>query len=176
MSLYRNYEVGGPFTKGAALLVVLLPIGICHLALAQEVEQAPIETIEEIVVYGDKSLHSLRRAVFRAEENFFDVFSAINEDDEYDIRCFYETPSFTRIRQHVCRARFVSQATSNAAEMWRTEGPRRAIIPASTIIDRKKKRLREIMEKLVAERPELLQALTEYTDAKQIFQSERKSR
>ena len=171
MSFQRNFKISGAFTTRTVLLLVLMPIGMCHFALAQEVEQAPIETIEEIVVYGDKSLHTLRQAVFRAEENFFAVFSSLNEDDDYDIRCFYEVPSFTHIRRHVCRAYFVSEATSNAAETWRTEGPRHPIVPAAAIIQTKKKRLRQIMEALVAERPELLQALSEYTNAKQILES-----
>ena len=175
-ALQRNYKVSGAFTAGAVLLLVLMPIGLRHFALAQEVAQAPIETMEEIIVYGDKSLHTLRQEVFRAEENFFAVFNTLNEDDEYDIRCFYEVPSFTHIRRHVCRAYFVSDATSAAAETWRTEGPRRPIVPAAAVIQTKKKRLREIMETLVAERPELLQALSEYTDAKQILESEKKRR
>ncbi len=174
MSLLRNYNISGALTSGAMLLLVLLPIGMCRFALAQKVEQAPIETIEEIIVYGHKSLHTLRQAIFRAEEDFFDVFSSLNDDDEYDIRCFYETPTGTRIRRHVCRAYFVTEATSAEAEIWRTEGPRRPIVPAAGIIQIKKKRLREIMDALISERPELVQALSEYTDAKQIFESERK--
>lgn len=176
MSLQRNYKVSGVCTTGTVLLLVLMPICMCHFALAQEVEQAPIETVEEIVVYGDKSLHTLRQAVFRAEENFFAVFSSLNGEDEYDIRCFYEVPSFTHIRRHVCRAYFVSDATSDAAETWRTDGPRHPIVPAAAIIQTKKRRLREIMEALVSERPELLQALSEYTDAKQIFESKKTRR
>ena len=176
MFLQQSDKIRQAFTTGTVLLLVLMPIGMCHLALAQEAEPVPIETVEEIVVYGDQSLHTLRQAVFRAEENFFAVFSSLNEDDEYDIRCFYEVPSFTHIRRHVCRAYFVSDATSDAAEMWRTEGPRHPIVPAAAIIQTKKKRLREIMEALVAERPELLQALSEYTDAKQILESAKNGR
>jgi hypothetical protein len=62
------------------------------------------------VVYGDKPLFALRREVYRTEAHFRDVFSEINTDDEFDVRCFYEVPSFTHIRRHVCGAQFVIDA------------------------------------------------------------------
>ncbi len=175
-ALQRNYKVSGAFTAGAVLLLVLMPIGLRHFALAQEVAQAPIETMEEIIVYGDKSLHTLRQEVFRAEENFFAVFNTLNEDDEYDIRCFYEVPSFTHIRRHVCRANFVIDATSAESAPAFSEGIGAFSRPAAFEIRRKKKRLRELMEALVAERPELLETLSEYTDAKQTLESAKKRR
>ena len=139
------------------------------------VEQESSESVEEIIVYGNKSLITLRRGVYRAEDNFFAVFSSLNQDDEYDVRCFYEIPSFTHIRRHVCRAKFVSDATSaeSARLLGKVGGPAR---PAELVIQRKKKRLGEIMEALVAEHPELLQALGEYTEKKQIFVSEKERR
>lgn len=153
-----------------------LPLGLCQLAFSQEVGQAPIETIEEIVVYADQSLHTLRLAVFKAEENFFSVFSALNIDDEYDIRCFYETPTGTRIRQHVCRAYFVTNATSAEAATVRTRGPRFPVARAESVIQSKKRHLRQKMETLLAEHPSLLDALIEYTNAKEVFVAERKRR
>jgi hypothetical protein len=145
-------------------------------ASAQEEEQAPVaptETIEEIVVYGDKSLATLKQVVFRAEENFFDLFSALNDDDEFDIRCFYELPSGTHIKRHVCRANFVTAATSAAAETFRTRGPRIPTVPAETVIMQKRRQLQEKMELLISVNPELLEALNKYTNAKQEYQSER---
>jgi hypothetical protein len=99
-------------------------VSLCQSVSDQDVEEKPTKPIEEIIVYGEKSLPNLRREVNRKEENFFAVFSSLNDDDEYDIRCFYEVPSFTHIRRHVCRANFVINATSAQAAVWRTEGPR----------------------------------------------------
>jgi hypothetical protein len=158
------------------LLLALIATGMSNNALAQEEEQTPVaptETIEEIVVYGDKSLATLKQVVFRTEENFFDLFSALNDDDEFDIRCFYETPTGTRIRQHVCRANFVTAATSAEAETWRTDGPRTPVVPAQTVIKQKRKQLQEKMELLISINPELFEALNKYTNAKQEFQTER---
>jgi len=134
------------------------------------------ETIEEITVYADKPLRALRGEVYRAEENFFDVFSSLNEDDQYDVRCFYEIPSFTHIRRHVCRAKFVVDATSAESAPWFSEQVATFSRPASLVIRRKKERLSEILEALIAEHPELLQALSEYTDKKQILNSEKEIR
>ena len=185
----RSFKVSWFVTFGILSLLVHAIIGMSRIAYSDEIDQKSSETIdeiisetagpetsesiEEIIVYGDKPLHALRREVYLAEENFFDVFSSINEDDEYDVRCFYEIPSFTHIRRHVCRANFVIDATSAQAEGWRTEGPRRPIVPAAWKIRTKKKRLGELMEVLIAEHPELLQALGEYTDRRQILESEK---
>ncbi len=172
MYLQPYYVFSTAFKTAKVLLLVLMAIGMSHLALAQDTEQAPIETVEEIIVYGDQSLHSLRRAVFKAEENFFAIFSALNDDDEYDIRCFYETSSGTRRRRHVCRANFVTNATSAEA----AAGSRYPITPAAAVIQRMKNRLGQKMEVLVIVHGELFAALTEYTDARDIFVSERKRR
>ena len=168
MSFQRNYKVSGVFTTVTILLLVLIPIIMGHFALAQEVEQAPIETIEEVVVYGDKSLITLRQAVFRAQENFFELFSSLNDDDEYDIRCFYDVPTGTHIRRHVCRANFVTAATSAEAAVW-FPIPQTPVVPAQTVINQKKRHLREKMETLISGRPEMREALINYTYTKQNY-------
>jgi hypothetical protein len=144
--------------------------------IAETAKQEFPETIEEITVYADRPLHALRREVYRAEENFFDVFSSLNEDDQYDVRCFYEIPSFTHIRRHVCRAQFVVDATSAESGPAFSQLVGNFSRPAALVIRRKKERLSEIMEALVVEHPELLQAFSEYTDKQQILNSEKEIR
>jgi hypothetical protein len=177
---------------GIVPLLLDATIGVSRIAHAEEIEQKSQETIDEIisetveqessepideiVVYGDKPLGALRREVYRAEENFFDLFSALNQDDDYDIRCYYEVPSFTHIRRHVCRAKFVIDATSAESAPAFSEQVGAFSRPAAYVIRMKKERLRELMEALVAERPELLQALNDYTNAKQILESEKEKR
>jgi len=188
MSHYRKR--GDNRIIAAIILLSLLHVTLTpgRIASAQEAEQPSAETIEEIVletleqddsesveeiiVIGEKPLHALRREVYRAEEKFFDVFNSLNQDDEFDVRCFYETPSFTRIRRHVCRANFVTDATSaeSARFLGKSVGP---VLPAELVINRKKERFREIIETLVAKRPELLQSLSEYTNARQTLESQK---
>ena len=192
MFLQRSFKVFRFVTFGLLPLLVYTAIGIGRIAHAGEdeqtipetidelvsetVEQYSSETIQEIVVYGDKPLHAMRREVYTAEEDFFAVFSSLNEDDEYDVRCFYEIPSFTHIRRHVCRANFVIDATSAESAPAFSEQVGAFSRPAALEIRSKKKRLREIIETLVAEHPDLLQALGEYTDKKQILESEKERR
>ena len=192
MFLQRSCNVNWFVTFGILSLLMHAIIGMSRIAYSDEVSQKSSETIgeivsqtaaaetsepiEEIVVYGDKPLHALRREVYRAEENFFDKFSSINEDDQYDVRCFYEIPSFTHIRRHVCRANFVIEATSAESAPFFSEQVGAFSRPAAFEIDRKKERLRELMEAMIAENPELLQALIKYTDRKQTLEAEKEKR
>jgi hypothetical protein len=146
-------------------------IGLCQAAPQQVDENNATEPMEEIVVYGDKSFGILRRQVYKTEENFFAAFNTLNEEEEYDVHCFFEVPSFTHIRRHVCRANFVKDATAAEYAGWRRGQP---TVPSLTVILQKKRLLGAKMELLAAEHPELLEALNEYTDAKQVLDFEKK--
>jgi len=192
MILKRNFNFSRFSVLGIMLLLLLATINTGQTVLAEEVEQRPpitieeiaseaseqesSESIEEIVVYGDKPLGALRRDVYKSEENFFDLFNSLNQDFEYDVNCYYEVPSFTHIRHHVCRANFVVEATSVQYVEIRTRGPRYPTVPPELVIAKKKKILRQKMEALVAEHPELLQALTEYTRKRTTLESARDKR
>ncbi len=192
MILERNFNFSRFSVLGIMLLLLLATINMGQTGLAEEVEQRPpitmeeiaseaseqesSESIEEIVVYGDKPLGTLRRDVYKSEENFFDLFNSLNQDFEYDVNCYYEVPSFTHIRHHVCRANFVVEATSVQYVEIRTRGPRYPTVPPELVIAKKKKILRQKMEALVAEHPELLQALTEYTSKRTTLESARDKR
>lgn len=159
-----------------ALVHALASVGMAQTANIEESEAASSETIEEIVVYGEKSIGELRRDVYKAQENFFDLFNSLNQDFEYDVNCYYEAPTGTRIRDHVCKANFVVEATSVQYVELRTSGPRYPTLPPDLVIAKKKRILRQKMEVLVAEHPELLQALTEYTNKRAAFESAREKR
>jgi hypothetical protein len=151
-------------------MAALPSTGLCQLESEQVDENTSTETIEEIVVYGDKSLANLRREVYRTEEDFFATFNSLNEEEEYDVHCFYEVPSFTHIRRHVCRANFVKDATAKEFAGWRRGQP---TVPARTVIMQKKRRLGTKLELMAVEHPALLEALNKYTDAKQVLKSEK---
>jgi hypothetical protein len=164
-------------TAGAFVLVfALAPVGMSQTATTEESEPASAESIEEIIVYGEKSVGELRRDVYRSEENFFDLFNSLNQDFEYDVNCYYEVPTGTHLRHHVCRANFVVEATSVQYVELRTRGPRYPTLPPELVIAKKKKLLRQKMETLVAEHPGLLQALNEYTNKRTTLESEREKR
>lgn len=170
MSVKRNLRTRWKIAAAALTLAVVPSTGLCQSAAEQKIEEAPTDPIEEIIVYGEKSLANLRREVYRTEENFFATFNALNEEEEYDVHCFYEVPSFTHIRRHVCRANFVKDATAKDFAGWRRGQP---VIPSETVIMQKKKRLGIKLELMAVEHPELLEALNKYTNAKQVLESEK---
>ena len=82
MSLRCIFRVGSVVTTGAVLLLALAPIGMCQTTPVQKEEPVPSETIDEITVYGDKSLQVLRQELYRAEDNAYNVFNLLNSDME----------------------------------------------------------------------------------------------
>ena len=192
MPLQQFFNVSALVTLGILPLLAQATIGMSRGAWADEIEQKSTdsideilsetveaessESIEEIVVYGEKSISALRREVYKAEENFFDLFNSLNQDFEYDVNCYYEAPTGTRIRHHVCRANFVVEATSVQYVEIRTRGPRYPVVPPELVIAKKKKIYRQKLEALVAEHPGLLQALTDYAGKRAAFESEREKR
>ena len=99
------------------ILALLFTVLALPLAAAGEntAEAANDEVIDDIVVVGQKSLSALRRDVFEAEEDFYSVFNRFNDESDYNVRCFYEKATGTHIKNHVCRARFVTKAFSSHA-------------------------------------------------------------
>lgn len=142
-------------------LLLLVSIAWAQSAPGEVAEKSPEEPPEEIVVYG-KSMAHLRNERYRTEERVFSIFNSLNSDDEYDIHCGYRAATGSLfIRQRVCEANFVGNATSAEAFSLMM---RRPAVPASTVIRRKNKLLLEEMRRLAAEHPELGEALAELAD------------
>ena len=173
MSLQRYIRVSGVCITGATLLLALTRVGMCQTAPVQEVEQAPSDTLEEIIVYGQRSLLKFRLDMYRAEEDFYDLFNSLNSDDEYDVHCYREAPTGSHIRRRFCRANFEKEITAEAAVNWRLG---QAYVTAGARIRHKKKLLNEEMEALLSEHPNLTKALSEFSVAKQTYESEHQRR
>jgi len=179
MSLQRNFRIGEAFATGVVLLFALPPCAMSQDASVQEAEQDRPDTIEEIVVYGDKSLVRLRQELYRAEEVAFDLFNSLNSDDEYDIHCYYEAPIGSHIKLRVCEANYVRELTAAATAQWLVSQQAGASQPyrdALPEIRQKDELLRAKMEKLVVEIPEFRKALSDYSEAKRILEDERQRR
>jgi hypothetical protein len=134
------------------------------------------ETIEDIVVVGQKSMTSLRREVFQAEEDFYSLYNELNDDREYDVSCFYERATGTNIKNHVCRARFVTKAYSAHAARNRNDVTRVANQDANPVMAEKTAKFQEKLETLVAANPDLQAALIRYNTARAVFLAEREER
>jgi hypothetical protein len=83
-------------------------------AEAQESPQEPPEEIEEITVTQRRPPGLLRREIFQATENVYDLFNALNDDDEFNVYCYEQYILGSRIKERFCQANFVNNALSNA--------------------------------------------------------------
>ena len=174
MFLQRVFRITGLFATSAMLLLALTSVGLCQNAPVRELESDPTETIEEIIVYGDKSLVQLRFEMYKAEEVVFELFNSLNSDDEFDIHCYKEAPIGSHIKRRICKPNYVRELEAEATSRWLLGG--QPYIDPVARIQQKDKLLREEMEALVIERPGLLKALSEFSDAEQILEAERQRR
>ena len=170
---------GGVCATGIVLLFVLTPVGLCQTVSNQKQEPAlpdaieENEEIEEIVVYGSKSLGHLRDQMHRAEVKVFDLFNSFNDEEEFNIHCRRVAPIGTRIKKRVCRPNYVGDLVAReTAAFW---GGMPFVYP-SALVRRKGEILQAKMEALLMERPDLVKALNEFTIAKQEFDSEHQRR
>ena len=107
-------------------LPALVALALTPATAQEETEDAEPENIsipglaiEEIVVYREQTLQSLRLEVYRVEEAFYDTFNAVNSDDEYDISCERRAPTGTHMKFRICEARFVKELHEELARILR---------------------------------------------------------
>lgn len=130
-------------------------------------------TIEEVIVYGNRTLDSLRQEVFRAEEAFYDAFNAVNSTDEYDISCKRRAATGSRMLHRVCEARFVKDLNADLAKaILRGDPPP----PINPIIMYKGRLLLAEMQTIAREDPLVLQALIRLAEIRQKFDEEHERR
>jgi len=134
---------------------------------------APGITLEEVIVYGNRTLDSLRQEVFRAEEAFYDAFNAVNSNDEFDISCTRRAPTGSRMLRRVCEARFVKDLNEDFAQAFLRGEP---LPPINPMIMYKGGLLVEEMRTVAREDPLVLQALIRLAETKEKFEEERKRR
>ena len=148
-----------------ALFIAVWALPMAAVGQAAETSTAATssnESIDNVVVVGQKSLSDLRRDVYEAEEDFYSVFNSLNDERDYTVRCFYEKATGTNIKNHVCRARFVSKAYSSHASKNGNDLTRMANQGGNSALAEKTAKFQEKMETLIAANPELQEALIRY--------------
>lgn len=142
------------------------------------------EEIEEIVVYGEKSLLLLKMEVDRAAEVVFDSFNMLNDDDDFDISCSGRGNTRSRISKESCvpnfEKRIYTEATQRRLDMTNgnvlTPGFR---VNDAEIAGRMKKKKEEMdakMEELARENPEFAKAIIDLYKAELTFAAEKERR
>ena len=161
------------------LMLALVPVGMCQTTSAAESEPASSETVEEITVYGHKSVIRLRHEFYRAEENFFAVFNELNSDDSFDVDCDYVSVLGDRRRHHLCMPKFAKKAEADATAEFLMSGVDSSLSEYSPNWARVRKMdefLWKEVRALLAEHPELQEAITKLARAKGVYEFERQRR
>jgi len=137
------------------------------------------EPVEEVVVRGRRTLFSLRRDMQSARENVWEVFSAINSDDDFDIACTSAPRTGSHVKSRACRPQYADKATRQAgqevarrmsacspgdsacleAAMQMATGDAQASLAIIPYMD---KRLDDEFRRLATEQPELATAILDY--------------
>lgn len=162
-----------PMHRNLALFIAILAMPITALGEEATSNNQPIDNI---VVEGKKSLGNLRRDVYEAEEDFYTLFNQLNDEPDYNVRCFYEKATGTNIKNHVCRARFVSKAYSSHAARNGNDLSRVANQDANPTLKAKTEKYQEKMETLIAENPDLMTALVRYNTLRAEFMAVREEK
>jgi hypothetical protein len=111
--------------RTSMLIVLLAAMPLTGVALAQGGAASPSraevdpqrEAPEEVIVRG-RRLSELRYEVQAAREHAYDVFNALNSDDEFDILCRDERKYHSRTKRRVCKARFETDISADAANEY----------------------------------------------------------
>lgn len=169
-----------------AIGIVLAPTGYGQTSPGVESDSEPPDPVEEITVYGDKTLFNLRREWQSAEVDFFDAFNSLNSDDEFDIDCRREVWLGSRRVRHVCVPEFVDEfdkdeasAFSGSAFWSGADGllvPIGVAAPNWQVVRNKGERTWIEVAELAKENPELRAAFIELARKKQIYEAERARR
>jgi hypothetical protein len=171
--LFRQRAFGSSViaTTGALLLLALPLSGECQSDAVQP--QEPSEPIEEIVVHGTKPLVHLKREMYEAEEVVYDIYNSLNSDDDYDIHCYKEAPTGSKIKQRVCRTEKLGKILAGETQRMMRGEP--YVFPTAEINKMNEHMLAEMTE-LASTHPEYLKAVETYDAKKKTWESERERR
>lgn len=130
------------------------------------------DAIDEITVFGAKTLIEMRHEITLAEDRVFSLFNDLNEDDGYDIICKKRPRIGSRIPKRVCLARMYREYIEDETVDYGGHFPVGKMPGAA----RHEKIFKEKLEKLAMENPQLLQALAERYSLIREYEAEREQR
>lgn len=138
------------------------------LALAadsRETERLPVE----VIVAQPLSFKALNNLMRQAEMRMFDMFNALNDDEQYTIRCYKDRRTGTKIVQRVCAPNFARKSASLNAQAFLADLSGNGAVrsaPVAAEVDYHRPILERRMEELARENPEFLEAMIDYYDLK----------
>ncbi|MGI9270800.1 MAG: hypothetical protein ACR2QT_03430 [Woeseiaceae bacterium] len=152
------------------LCIAALAIGPASADETEGTSDVTNEVVDEITVMGVRDLGSLRTELMRAEDEVYNLYNELNDDDDYDIICQRVASIGSQIKKRVCQSRLYRDALSEA-----TEDEDGGILFAGSLVNEKKHSqiLREKMFDVASKNPQLVIALRKRHALQQKFDSER---
>jgi len=156
-------------------LGLIVPAG--QSVFAEDEQAASSEEIEEVTVFGRRSLSSMRMELVDAQENLYEMFNVAIADPKFNIRCRRYTPTGTRLSQRVCEGAYAQDAMTESAQMAFATGSissegALSVGVGTDPVPRILNGNRELVDKMVIavnENPELRQAVLEFERMQQQF-------
>jgi len=113
--------MSGTVGKDLHLAVVCGAVALCGAvagqdATLQSASRPPPSGDDEIIVYG--SIPELRRQLLHTRDAMFLRFNEINSDDRFDIHCYQEAPTGSRIKRERCVSNSWREQDSNYAQAF----------------------------------------------------------
>lgn len=153
--------------RHSAIWSLGLLLSCSTLQAAITADEAAQELPEQVTVTGAKQLQALQFQIREAEDLMFGLFNELNGDDIYDIHCQWQTPKNTRIAQRRCEPAFVSRVREDYAKNWLSLLRNEAggnMLPDQAQVTLHYPILKQKMEALVEQSPQLLEAMERYND------------
>ena len=178
-------------------LPLLLLIAAPHATLAQDPDAATAETsvasappsvgepaaglesdeaIDEITVFGTRSLRTIERLMESADETLFGLFNELNTDDKFDVYCGKENRVGSKTKVRVCKSNFERGVMTEAWEGAAFNDNSSTFELPKAEIRRHRAEMRQEMTRLVVEHPELMRALDRRTALQQAYDAEVENR
>lgn len=95
--------------KFLILTPVLMVLPNLMPALAQDSSDAE----EEVVVISELSRREVMQFIEEAEDQFYAIFNANNDDEEFDVECYMMLPTGSHIERRVCEPLFMRKARAD---------------------------------------------------------------
>jgi len=157
------------------LIVVFVCVLICsESAFAQQDKDLQTWEMDEILVIGERSLKSLRKEVYKAEDIKYKLFNSLNSTNDFDIKCKWEalTQYNSRIKRRFCDVGYMNKARRE--DLYR--GILRSDFQLAVELAYKTEALNKEMIELAVKHPELAKAMINEYEIKQRYILERRER
>ena len=157
---------------------VLALLALSFTAYAQEPTES--DDVEEIIVYGEKNLLTLRTVFRQSEDRFLARFNELNTDPMLEIECSTQTRLADRRRVRTCTPLFYRKLEAQTTFEMMQDGRSRAssvggIAFRTPRFEKQRKEMNERLARemltLMSENPDLLDAYQDMAAAKAEYES-----